>query len=139
MMPGALMFPRNTVMAHLMQYSPKGLPMKMISHLLIGALCYLLSATAAAQPSSNDIKAARQLVDEEQKAFRDFLTTASLTGNVKKTLQKFAINDVNSLQNNLQYLATAPREKRVKGIRSLSYFMKEVKQQLKEDKIDQQE
>src|SRR5207237_7577067 len=62
-----------------------------------------------------------------------------ITGNVKKTLQKFAINEVNSLQNNLQYLATAPREKRVKGIRSLSYFMKEVKQQLKEDKIDQQE
>src|SRR5437016_2813816 len=113
--------------------------MKMISHLAICILCSLLCATAVGQPSSNDIKAARQMVDEEQKVFRDFLTTASLNGNIKKGLQKFAINDVNSLQNNLQYLVTAPREKRVKGIRSLSYFMKEMEQQLKEDKIDQLE
>src|SRR5438067_596956 len=113
--------------------------MKMISHLAICILCSLLCATAVGQPSSNDIKAARQMVDEEQKVFRDFLTTASLSANIKKGVQKFAINDVNSLQNNLQYLVTAPREKRVKGIRSLSYFMKEMEQQLKEDKIDQLE
>ena len=52
-------------------------------------------------------------------------------------MQKFAINDVNSLQNNLQFLATAPRDKRIKSIRSLSYFMKEIQEQLKEDKINQ--
>src|SRR5207244_255448 len=54
-----------------------------------------------------------------------------------KELQKFIINDVNHLQNNLQYFASASREKRVKAIRSLSYFMKEVQTQLAGDKIDQ--
>lgn len=123
-----------------MQYSrKKGLPMKMISHSLACVLCYLFCITSIAQPPTNDIKAARQMVDEEQKVFRDFLMTTSLNAGVKKTLQKFAINDVNSLQNNLQYLATAPRDKRVKGIRSLGYFMKEMQQQVKDDKIDQLE
>ena len=77
------------------------------------------------------------MVDEEQKVFKDFLVTASLNSNIKKSLQRFAINDVNSLQNNLQYLATATRDRRVKGIRSLGYFMKELKQQLGDNKINQ--
>lgn len=77
------------------------------------------------------------MVDEEQKVFKDFLMTASINPNIKKSLQRFAVNDVNSLQNNLQFLATAPRDKRIKAIRSLSYFMKELQQQLKEDKINQ--
>src|SRR5258708_16508758 len=51
-------------------------------------------------------------------------------------MQKFAVNDVNNLKNNLQYLATAPRDKRIKSIRRLSYFMKELQQQLKEKKIN---
>jgi hypothetical protein len=90
-----------------------------------------------AQSPGTDIKAARQMVDEEQKVFKDFLMVASMNASIKKSLQKFAVNDVNSLQNNLQYLATASREKRIKGIRSLSFFMKELEQQLKEKKIDQ--
>jgi hypothetical protein len=90
-----------------------------------------------AQSPVTDIKAARQMVDEEQKVFKDFLMMASMNASIKKSLQKFAVNDVNSLQNNLQYLATASREKRIKGIRSLSFFMKELQQQLKEKKIDQ--
>jgi hypothetical protein len=129
---------KNPVMAHLMRYSPgKGAPMKMISRFLIFLLFSAFSISATAQSSSNDIKAARQMVDEEQNVFRDFLTSASLNSNIKKGLQRFAINDVNSLQNNLQYLATASRDRRIKGIRSLAYFMKELKQQLGDDKINQ--
>ncbi len=77
------------------------------------------------------------MVDDEQKVFRDFLMTASINANIKKSLQKFSVNDVNSLRNNLQFLATASRDRRIKGIRSLSYFMKELQQQLKEEKINQ--
>jgi hypothetical protein len=132
---------KNPLMAHLMQYCPgKGAPMKMISRFLIVLLCSIFSVPGIAQSSTtstNDIKGARQMVDEEQKAFKDFLTTASLNSNIKKGLQRFAINDVNSLQNNLQYLATATRDRRVKGIRTLGYFMKELKQQLGDNKINQ--
>ena len=77
------------------------------------------------------------MVDQEQNVFKGFLTNASMNSNIKKGLLRFAINDVNSLQNNLQYLATAPRDRRVKGIRSLAYFMKEMKEQLEQDKINQ--
>src|SRR5204863_7025752 len=127
---------KNPVMAHLMRYSPgKGAPMKMIFRFLLLLLCSSLSISVAAQSSTNDVKGARQMVDEEQKVFKDFLVTASLNSNIKKSLQRFAINDVNSLQNNLQYLATATRDRRVKGIRSLGYFMKELKQQLGDNKI----
>ena len=77
------------------------------------------------------------MVDAEQKLFRDFLTMASINAGTRKDLQKFAVNDVNSIQNNLQFLATASRDKRIKGIRSLSYFMKELQQQLKEKKLNQ--
>ena len=111
--------------------------MKMIFPFLTLAFISFLDFAGIAQSSTNDIKAARQLVDDEQKVFRDFLMTAPLNANIKKGMQKFAINDVNSLQNNLQFLATAPRDKRIKGIRSLSYFMKEIQEQLKEDKINQ--
>src|SRR5438552_1554239 len=111
--------------------------MKMIFPFLTLAFISFLDFAGLAQSSTNDIKAARQLVDDEQKVFRDFLMTAPLNANIKKGMQKFAINDVNSLQNNLQFLATAPRDKRIKGIRSLSYFMKEIQEQLKEDKINQ--
>lgn len=114
--------------------------MKMILNLL--GLCLLVFSCGwlSAQTSTNDIKAAQQLVDAEQKAFRDFLTTtSSMNSSIKKDLQKFAINDVNSIQSNLQFLATAPREKRIKGIRSLSYFMKELQQQLNEKKLNQKD
>ena len=77
------------------------------------------------------------MVNAEQQMFRDYLSASSLNATVKKSLQKFAVNDVNSIQTNLQFLVTAPKEKRVKGIRSLSYFMKELKQQLQEKKIDE--
>jgi len=109
--------------------------MKIVLHFLFLVLCIFFSMKAFTQSSSNDIKAAQQMVDAEQKAFRDFLTMASMNAGIKKDLQKFAVNDVNSIQSNLQFLATTSRDKRVKGIRSLSYFMKEIQQQLKEKKI----
>lgn len=111
--------------------------MKMFPQFLILALFFFLARTGMAQTNTSDIKGARQMVDEEQKVFRDFLMTASMNANIKKGLQRFAVNDVNSLQNNLQFLATAARDKRIKGIRSLTYFMKELQEQLKEDKINQ--
>lgn len=121
-----------------MRYSgEKGSPMKMIPRFLSLAICMILFISGICQSSTSDMKSARQMVDEEQKVFRDFLMTASLNSNIKKGLQRFAINDVNSLQNNLQYLATSPRDRRIKGIRSLGYFMKELQQQLKANKINQ--
>ncbi len=111
--------------------------MKLISHCLILFTFCFLRANARGQSYSTEIKAAQKIVNEEQKVFRDFLTITVLNSSIKTALQKFTINDVNSLQNNLQFLATAPRDKRVKGIRSLSYFMKELHQQLNEKKINQ--
>src|SRR5438552_5633256 len=111
--------------------------MKMIPHYLFLLLLSVLCVNIFAQSYSTDVKAAQKMVNEEQKSFRDFLMTTSVNANIKSNLQKFAINDVNSLQNNLQFLATASRDKRIKGIRSLSYFMKELHQQLKEKKINQ--
>jgi len=111
--------------------------MKLIAYLIIHALSFLYAPFVFSQSSSNDVKTAQQMVNAEQKAFRDYLLSSSLNATVKKDLQKFAVNDVNSMQANLQFLVTAPKEKRVKGIRSLSYFMKELKQQLQEKKIDE--
>ena len=111
--------------------------MKMIPHYLFLLLFSILCVNIFAQSYSTDVKAAQKMVNEEQKSFRDFLMTTSVNANIKSNLQKFAINDVNSLQNNLQFLATAPRDKRIKGIRCLSYFMKELHQQLNEKKINQ--
>jgi hypothetical protein len=111
--------------------------MKMISHSLFLWLFSFLCANLFAQSYSNEVKAAQKMVNEEQKSFRDFLMTTSVNAKIKSSLQKFTINDVNSLQNNLQFLATAPRDKRIKGIRSLSYFMKELHQQLNEKKINE--
>jgi hypothetical protein len=101
-------------------------------------VAYIVSpAFSVAQTNANDIKSAQLMVNTQQQLFRDYLTSASLDANIKKELQKFAINDVNHLQNNLQYFASASKDKRVKGIRSLSYFMKELQTQLSEQKIDQ--
>ncbi len=111
--------------------------MKLIANCMAVALILFNTSFVFSQTSSNDIKAAQQLVNGEQRVFRDYLKTSPLNAAVKKNLQKFAVNDVNSIQTNLQFLVTAPREKRVKGIRSLSYFMKELKQQLQEKKIDE--
>ncbi len=111
--------------------------MKMISHSLFLWLFSFLCANLFAQSYPNEVKAAQKMVNEEQKSFRDFLMTTSVNAKIKSSLQKFTINDVNSLQNNLQFLATAPRDKRIEGIRSLSYFMKELHQQLNEKKINE--
>src|SRR6266542_3470741 len=111
--------------------------MKMISHSLFVWLFSFLCANLFAQSYPNEVKAAQKMVNEEQKSFRDFLMTTSVNAKIKTSLQKFTINDVNSLQNNLQFLATASRDERIKGIRSLSYFMKELHQQLDEKKINQ--
>ena len=111
--------------------------MKIIPNFIYLVLYSFFSIGAFTQSSSTDIKAAQQMVDAEQKSFRDFLTTASLNADIKKDLQKFVVNDVNSIQSNLQFLATAPRDKRIKGIRSLSYLMKEIQQQLTEKKINE--
>jgi hypothetical protein len=111
--------------------------MKLVPHFTILTLCGFLCTRTFTQTSTNDVKAAQQIVDDEQKNFRDFLMTASVNDNIKKELQRFAVNDVNNIQNNLQYLATASRDRRIKGIRSLSYFMKEIKQQFQDKKLNQ--
>ena len=111
--------------------------MKIFLQFLICFALWLIPVFSIAQSSTNDVKAAQQMVNAEQQQFRDFLTIATIDPNIKKELQKFAINDVNHLQNNLQYFASAPREKRVKAIRSLTYFMKEIQTQLANEKIDQ--
>ena len=111
--------------------------MKFIAHCMALSFFIFHTVLAFSQTSAHDIKAAQQMVNAEQKVFKDYLTASPLNATVKKSLQKFAVNDVNSIQTNLQFLVTAPKEKRVKGIRSLSYFMKELKQQLQEKKIDE--
>src|SRR6185369_5305795 len=111
--------------------------MKIFPQFLICFALWLIPFFSIAQSSTNDIKAAQLMVNTEQQKFREFLTIATIDPNIKKELQKFAINDVNHLQNNLQYFTSAPREKRVKAIRSLSYFMKEIETQLANEKIDQ--
>jgi hypothetical protein len=111
--------------------------MKLIAYYMNFILCIFSSLCALPQTSTNDIKAAQQMVNTEQKVFRDYLTMSSLNAAVKKGLQKFAVNDVNSIQTNLQFLVTTSKEKRVRGIRSLSYFMKELKEELQQKKIDE--
>src|SRR4030095_11508137 len=111
--------------------------MKLIAHSMTLGVSIFHAVFVFSQNSASDVKAAQQMVNAEQKMFRDFLTAAPLNASVKKDLQKFAVNDVNSIQTNLQFLVTAPKEKRVKGIRSLSFFMKELKQGLQEKKIDE--
>jgi len=113
--------------------------MKMTVNYLMLFLCSFIASGLAGQTSTSDIKSAQQLVDAEQNLFRDFLASASLNANIKKDLQKFAVNDVNNIQNNLQFLATAPKDKRIKGIRSLSFFMKELQQTLKDRKLNQKD
>jgi hypothetical protein len=90
-----------------------------------------------AQSFSKDMKEARQMVNKEQKSFRDFIKVSSLTSKNKTTLKKFVINHVNALQNNLEFLVTAPKEKRIKAIRSLCYFMKEMEEELTNKKINE--
>jgi hypothetical protein len=125
-------------MAHFMQYGREiNVLMKVIAYCITISLAVFYAVLVFPQNSSNDIRAAQQMVNTEQKIFRDYLTNSSLNASVKKDLQKFAVNDVNSIQSNLQFLVTAPKEKRVKGIRSLSYFMRELKQELQEKKIDE--
>jgi len=111
--------------------------MKPIACFITLVLCIFSTVFVSSQNYYDDVKAAQQMVNAEQNRFRDFLTASSLNATVKKDLQKFAVNDVNSIQTNLQFLVTAPKDKRVKGIRSLSYFMKELKQELQEKKIDE--
>ena len=110
--------------------------MKMSSFFLWMILS-LICLKVRSQSPTNDLNTAIQVVDAEQMSFRNFISTASFHPAVKKSLQKFAINDVISLQNNLQFLATVPMEKRVKAIRSLSYFMKELEGQYENKKINQ--
>src|SRR5262245_43352786 len=110
--------------------------MKIFLHSLVMQF-FLLPVFAFAQTSVNDVKSAKQMVNVQQQQFRDYLTSADLDANIKKELQKFAINDVNHLQSNLQYFASASKDRRIKGIRSLGYFMKELQNQLKEQKVDQ--
>src|ERR1700750_3025968 len=98
--------------------------MKLFLYITILTLCSF-PVICFSQSSASDIKAAQQMVDDEQKVFRDYITMEPLNAVIKKDLQKFAVNDANSIQNNLQYLATASKDKRVKGIRSVSFFMKE--------------
>ena len=111
--------------------------MKLIAYYITLTLSFFHPVFVFSQNSYSEVKAAQQMVNAEQKLFRDYLTTSSLNATVKKDLQKFAVNDVNSIQTNLQFLVTASKEKRLKGIRSLSYFMKELKQELQEKKIDE--
>lgn len=111
--------------------------MKLFMFFLILVFCGFYCQPIFSQTSTNDVKSAQQMVNAEQKVFRDYLTMSSLDPTVKKDLQKFAVNDVNGIQTNLQFLVTAPKEKRIKGIRSLSYFMKELKLELQQKKIDE--
>lgn len=100
-------------------------------------LCVLIPPRGLAQSREADMTRSAQMVDTEQKIFREFITTAAINKNSKYFLQKFAVNDVNNLRNNLPFLVTSSNEKRLKGVRSLSYFMKELQEQLQGKKINQ--
>jgi len=84
------------------------------------------------ESDENEIKAAQQLVDTEQKNFKDFLNGLAIDKSIKKEIQKFTNNEIDKIQNNLAHLATVPVSKRAKGIRSISYFLKELKTRMEE-------
>ena len=107
--------------------------MKNFPHFFNLALYGFLSLTLGAQP---EIKAAQQIVDAQQKEFRFFLGKITIDDNIKKQLQQFSGKEMDGIQNNLAHLATAPVSKRAKGIRSLSFFMKEMGRQLEDRKFN---
>ena len=99
--------------------------------------CSLVYMQCQAQSSAKDMREARQMVNKEQKSFRDFIKVAPINSTNKKNLKRFTINNINTLQNNLQFFATASRKKRIKAIRSLYYFMKELEEELTGKKINE--
>jgi hypothetical protein len=107
--------------------------MKNFPQFLNLALSCIVTFTLAAQP---EIKAAQQIVDAQQKEFRFFLDKITIDDNIKKQLQQFSGKETDGIQNNLAHLATAPVSKRAKGIRSLSFFMKETSRQLEDRKFN---
>jgi hypothetical protein len=111
--------------------------MKLLLQFLIVILCSCFYLSSHAQSPAKDMKDARQMVNKEQKSFRDFIKVAVLNSKNKITLKKFVINHVNTLQNNLQFFVTAPKEKRIKAIRSLYYFMKELEEELTNKRINE--
>ena len=93
----------------------------------------MFSFIVVAQP---EIKTAQQMVDAEQKAFKFYLDKAAFDENIRKQLLQFAGKETDVIQNNLVHLATTPVQKRAKGIRSLSFFMKEMERQFGDKKFN---
>ncbi|MER3498039.1 MAG: hypothetical protein C4308_05080 [Chitinophagaceae bacterium] len=103
------------------------------THIKAQTFAYQLSFKSSDEivyEDENEIKAAQQLVNTEQKNFRDFLNKASIDKNIRKEILKFISTDIDKIQNNLAHLVTAPVAKRAKGIHSISFFLKELRTRL---------
>jgi hypothetical protein len=85
----------------------------------------------------NEMKTAQKMADEAQITFRVFLEKLSLDPNIKLQLLSFCTKETDALQTNVSHMATAPVAKRAKGVRSISFFMKEMQRQLEDKKFNQ--
>jgi hypothetical protein len=85
----------------------------------------------------NEIALAQKMADEAQITFRVFLEKTSMDENIRKQLLSFCTKETDALQNTVSHMATSSQARRAKGIRSISYFMKEMQRQLSDKKFNQ--
>ena len=108
---------------------------KMLLRILFVSLFFIRSASSAgAQESLTDI--ANLSVDNEQETFRKFIAFHAMDSRIRKHLEDFAGEKVDSIQQELTGLDEVDEDLRSRCIRSLTFFMRGLNETLKKNKLN---
>ena len=100
--------------------------------ILAAGLGWGLVATA----QSNEYNLTLKVVQDEQKEFRQFLAQQTIDENIRNVLDKFNNSDVNNLQVNIRKMNELDQREKMKAIRCIGYFLKELRIQIQKDQLN---
>ena len=99
-------------------------------------LVFSLSTSIGIWAQTRDYNIALKAVQDEQKSFDQFLLNQTLDRNIKTALEEFNNSDLNKLQVNVRRMTELKLEEKIKGIRSIGYFLKELQDQLQKNQLN---
>jgi hypothetical protein len=92
------------------------------------------SCLAAAQ--TNEYNLTLKVVQDEQKEFRQFIAHQTFDENIRNVLEKFNNYDINNLQVDIRKMMELDQREKMKAIRCIGYFLKELRSQLQKDQLN---
>jgi hypothetical protein len=109
---------------------------KITSKIVILLTLFFSCATSYLNAQSITPESASGMVKEEQQIFLQYIHRAAIDSNISNRLTRFIVTEADSIRQDILHDATLNEEEKVKGIRSIVFVMKALRENLELQKPD---